>query len=135
MRADSQTDRAKFVRHRGLKSSFADVAWRASSQKKPSANPDRVLMPTCASGELQEISGRAVVSAAASNYSRGGRQGGIGGYGDEAGTATCIRQLYIAFPQMRLVRPNPTRSSALRSPSQSLCFVTPRKKIENRFDP
>ena len=61
MRADSQTDRAKFARHRGLKSSFADVAWRASSQKKPSANPDRVLMPTCASGELQEISGRAVV--------------------------------------------------------------------------
>ena len=68
MRADSQTDRAKFARHRGLKSSFADVAWRASSQKKPSANPDRVLMPTCASGELQEISGRAVVSAAASNF-------------------------------------------------------------------
>lgn len=102
MRADSQTDRAKFARHRGLKSSFAAVAWRASSQKKPSANPDRVLMPTCASGELQEISGRAVVSAAASNFSRGG----IGGYGHEAGTATCIRQLYIAFPQMRLVRPN-----------------------------
>ena len=72
MRADSQTDRAKFARHRGLKSSCADVAWRASSQKKPSANPDRVLMPTCASGELQEISGRAVVSAAASNFSRGG---------------------------------------------------------------
>jgi hypothetical protein len=61
MRADSQTDRAKFVRHRGLKSSFAAVAWRASSQKKPSANPDRVLMPTCASGELQEITGPAVV--------------------------------------------------------------------------
>ena len=125
MRADSQTDRAKFVCHRGLKSSFADVAWRASSQKKPSANPDRVLMPTCASGELQEISGRAVVWAAASNYSRGGCQGGIGGYGHEAGTATCIRQLYIAFPQMRLVRPNLTGCWARRSPSSPFlfCFV------------
>ena len=123
MRADSQTDRAKFARHRGLKSSFADVAWRASSQKKPSANPDRVLMPTCASGELQEISGRAVVSAAASNF-RAGCQGGIGGYGHEAGTATCIRQLYIAFPQMRVVRPNQTGCMARRSPSSpgSFCF-------------
>ena len=118
MRADSQTDRAKFARHRGLKSSCADVAWRASSQKKPSANPDRVLMPTCASGELQEISGRAVVSAAASNFSRGGCQGGIGRYGHEAGTATCIRQLYIAFPQMRLVRPNLAGCMARRSPSR-----------------
>lgn len=136
MRADSQTDRAKFARHRGLKSSFADVAWRASSQKKPSANPDRVLMPTCASGELQEISGRAVVWAAASNF-RAAVAKGIGGYGHEAGTATCIRQLYIAFPQMRLVRPNLKGRRALRSPSLSFvmfCF-TPRKKIENRFDP
>jgi hypothetical protein len=129
MRADSHADRAKVVRHRGLKSSFAAVAWRASSQKKPSANPDRVLMPTCASGELQEISGGAVVSAAASNFSRGGRQGGIGVYGHEAGTATCIRQLYIAFPQMRLVRPNLTGCWARRSPSSPslFCFVFERK--------
>ena len=129
MRADSQTDRAKFARHRGLKSSFAAVAWRASSQKKPSANPDRVLMPTCASGELQEISGRAVVSAAASNF-RAAVAKGIGGYGHEAGTATCIRQLYIAFPQMRLVRPNLAGCMARRSPSRpgSVLFYAVERK-------